>query len=302
MLCQKRIDFGEYCFKAPNIDNFLGRRPVRATYGSGSFKTKPAFLVILPNFTACMTNLSSENTIAKSPNAHFASSYHAGEIALLNSVDCVIFGFYGTELHVLLHRFLYEPFKGHWALLGGFVHPSESVDDAARNTVERLTGLQNVYMEQVYTFGGVLRVPTERVITTCYYALIEVEPTLSALSAEYGATWWPISQVASLDLVYDHPQMFEKSLEQLRRKVRYQPVGFELLPEKFTMLELRRLYESILGRTLDKRNFSKKILKMNLLHKLKEKQKGTSRRGAFYFRFDEKTYHELLEKGFLFEV
>jgi len=228
--------------------------------------------------------------------------YHKTEVGLLNSVDCVIFGFYGTELHVLLHKFPYEPFKGFWALLGGFVHPTESVDDAARNTVERLTGLENVYMEQVYTFGNVLRVPTERVITTCYYALIEVEPTLAQLSPEFGATWWPISKVPDFNLVYDHPQMFDKSLEQLRRKVRYQPVGFELLPPKFTMLELRHLYESILGRPLDKRNFSKKILNMNLLIKLKEKQKGTSRRGAYFFSFDEHRYEELVAKGFLFEI
>lgn len=228
--------------------------------------------------------------------------YHAGEIGLLNSVDCVIFGFYGTELHILLHKFPYEPFKGYWALLGGFVHLDENIDDAARNTVERLTSLENVYMEQVYTFGNVFRVPTERVITTCYYALIEVEPTLSKLSSNFGATWHPISSALKLNLVYDHFSMLHKSLEQLRRKVRYQPIGFELLPEKFTMLELRNLYESILGRPLDKRNFSKKILNMNLLVKLKEKQKGTSRRGAYYFCFDEKRYQELVSKGFLFEI
>ncbi|WP_428653278.1 NUDIX hydrolase [Runella sp.] len=233
---------------------------------------------------------------------HPSPHYHKEETSLLNSVDCVIFGFYGTELHLLLHRFPYEPLVGHWALLGGFVHPEESIDDAARKTVQRLTGLQDVYMEQVYTFGDVYRVPTDRVITTCYYALIEVEPTLDKLSHEYGATWQPISEVLKLDLVYDHFAMFQKALEQLRRKVRYQPIGFELLPEKFTMLELRNLYASILGRSLDKRNFSKKILNMNLLVKLKEKQKGTSRRGAYFFCFDEKRYQELVAKGFLFEI
>lgn len=235
-------------------------------------------------------------------NSNFSPHYHASETNLLNSVDCVIFGFQGKELHVLLHRFPYEPYVGDWALLGGFVLPNASIDEAAQQTVKRLTGLENVYMEQVYTFGAVLRVPTERVITTCYYALIEIEPTLPQLKQEYGATWIPISQIDALNLVYDHPEMFKKALEQLRRKVRYQPVGFELLPEKFTMLELRNLYESILGRALDKRNFSKKILRMNLLQKLKEKQKGTSRRGAHFFRFDEKRYQELAAAGFLFEV
>ncbi|TAH10985.1 MAG: hypothetical protein EAZ14_07105 [Runella slithyformis] len=232
----------------------------------------------------------------------FSAGYHAGEKSLLNSVDCVIFGFWGKELHVLLHRFPYEPYVGDWALLGGFVLPNVSLDEAAQQTVERLTGLENVYMEQVYTFGNPFRVPTDRIITTCYYALLEVEPTLPKLSTQYGATWLPISEVPNLEVVYDHPLMFQKALEQLRRKVRYQPIGFELLAEKFTMLELRNLYESILGRPLDKRNFSKKILKMNLLQKLKEKQKGTSRRGAHFFRFDENRYQELAAAGFLFEV
>ncbi len=242
-------------------------------------------------------------------NAHFwvdeaaaNPQYHANEISLLNSVDCVVFGFQGAELNVLLHKFPYEPYKGHWALLGGFVLPDIDMDESARQTVEHLTGLKNVYMEQIYTFGSVKRVPTERVITTCYYALIEVEPTLSKLSPEFGASWHPISEMPVLDLVYDHPKMIEKALDQLRRKVRYQPLGFELLPDKFTMTELRNLYESILGRDLDKRNFSKKVLSMNLLQKLKEKQKGTSRRGAYFFRFDENRYQELLSKGFLFEV
>jgi 8-oxo-dGTP diphosphatase len=241
----------------------------------------------------------SETQRSTAPKA--SQHYHAGEKSLLNSVDCVIFGFMGTELHVLLHRFPYEPLRGHWALLGGFVMPEVSVDESARQTVEHLTGLSDVYMEQVHTFGDVFRVPSERVITICYYALIEVEPTLSKLSGEFGATWHPISSIPDLDLVYDHPQMFAKALEQLRRKVRYQPIGFELLPEKFTMTELRDLYESILGASLDKRNFNKKFLKMGLLQKLKEKQKGTSRRGAFFFRFDQIRYNDLAAKGYLFE-
>ena len=243
------------------------------------------------------------------PNAYFwvdeaaaNPQYHDNEVSLINAVDCAIFGFYNTELHILLHKFPYDPFKGHWALLGGFVLPEVSIDDSARQTLQHLTGLKDVYMEQIYTFGNVKRVPTERVITTCYYALIEVEPTLAKLTPEFGATWHSISEVSKLELVYDHYLMFEKALEQLRRKVRYQPIGFELLPEKFTMTELRNLYESILGRDLDRRNFSKKVLSMNLLQKLKEKQKGTSRRGAFFFRFDQKRYQELLAKGFLFEV
>ena len=228
--------------------------------------------------------------------------FHREEPALHHTVDCVILGFHYSELHVLLHRFPYKPFKDHWALLGGFVETGVSLDEAALQTVQRLTGLDAIYMEQVYTFGSVTRVPTERVITTCYYALIRVEPTLEKLSAKYQATWHPLSQVANLDLVYDHPTMLRKAMEQLQQRVRYQPIGFELLPEKFTMTELRQLYESILGRELDKRNFIKKVLAMNLLRKLDEKQKDTSKRGAYLYQFDAERYRQYLNKGFLFEV
>lgn len=234
--------------------------------------------------------------------AKSGEEYHQKEPLLHHTVDCVILGFYRTELHVLLHRFPYMPYKGNWALLGGFVEPYCSLDEAALTSVQRLTGLTNIYMEQVYTFGGVGRVPTERVITTSYFALIRVEPTLDQLSPAYQATWHPLSQVANLDLVYDHPIMVEKAMSLLRHRVRYQPIGFELLPEKFTMTELRQLYESILGRSLDKRNFNKKVLAMNLLQKMDEKQKETSKRGAFYYQFDADRYRQYLEEGFLFEV
>lgn len=232
----------------------------------------------------------------------YAPHFHRGEIGLLHSVDCVVFGFYRDELHVLLHRFPYEPHVGHWALLGGFVRPEAGLDETALQTVQHLTGLTNVFLDQVHTFGAVDRVPSERVITTCFYALIAVEPTLAQLSTEFQATWHPISRVGGLNLVYDHPQMLGKALRQLRRRVRYQPIGFELLPEKFTMTELRQLYESVLDRPLDKRNFTKKVLGMNLLEKLDEKQKETSRRGAHYYRFDARRYRDYQEQGFLFDL
>jgi 8-oxo-dGTP diphosphatase len=225
--------------------------------------------------------------------------YHAQEISLLNSVDCVIFGFDGQEIKVLLVRFPYEPFRGHWSLIGGFVKPEISIDEAARQTVQKMTGLDDVYMEQVYSFGDVQRVPSERVITTCYYALIRVEPTLSKLTRQFEATWTSIKELPPM--VYDHAEMLDKALNKLRRKVRYQPIGFELLPEKFTMTELRSLYNSILGKDLEKRNFSKKFFNLGLLRKLDEQNKLTSRRGAFYFRFDEQKYHELISEGYLLE-
>lgn len=232
----------------------------------------------------------------------YAPHYHRGEIGLLHSVDCVVFGFYRDELHVLLHRFPYEPYVGHWALLGGFMRPEEGLDETALQTVRRLTGLANVYLDQVHTFGAVERVPSERVITTCYYALIAVEPTLAQLSTEFQATWHPISRVSSLDLVYDHPQMLGKALRQLRRRVRYRPIGFELLPEKFTMTELRQLYESILDRPLDKRNFRKKMLGMGILQETEETEQAVAHRAAQFYRFDRKAYDRLSRQGFHFEL
>jgi 8-oxo-dGTP diphosphatase len=229
-------------------------------------------------------------------------AYHANEPSLHHTVDCVILGFYQTELQVLLHRFPFEPLTGHWALLGGFVEPDDSLEQAALRTVRRLTGLENIYMEQVHTFGEVGRVPTERVITTCYYALIRAEPTLDKLSYDYDATWHPLSQVADLRLVYDHPLMLEMALNRLREQVRFHPIGFELLPERFTLTELRQLYESILGRPLDKRNFTKKVLTMNLLQKLDEKQKDTSKRGAYLYQFDPVRYQQFQQDGFLFNL
>ncbi len=227
-------------------------------------------------------------------------SYHKTEAALLHSVDCVILGFLQDELKVLLIRFPYQPFKGHWSLIGGFVNIDTDIDTTARVTVEKMTNLENVYMEQVHTFGNVKRVPSERVITTCYYALINVEPTLHILSKEFDATWHSLDKLPPL--VYDHEQMVRVAVDKLREKVRRQPIGFELLPKKFTMSQLLKLYESILGRSLDKRNFNKKILSMNLLEKLDEKDTENSKRGAFYFQFQLEKYTQLLSNGYLFDL
>ncbi len=227
-------------------------------------------------------------------------TYHSAEKSIQHSVDCVILGFQGTELDVLLIRFPYEPFRGHWSLIGGFVKPETNIDEAARKTVETMTGLSNVYMEQVHTFGNVDRVPSERVITTSYFALIRIEPTLLSLTKTFDATWFPVSKVPLL--VYDHSFMLNMALNNLRRKIRFQPVGFELLPDKFTMAELRNLYQSILGRELEKRNFTRKLMQMGILQKLTEKDKATSKKGSFLFCINKPRYQALLEKGFLFDM
>lgn len=234
------------------------------------------------------------------PNLVSNALYHSAEKSILHSVDCVIFGFQGSELHVLLIRFPYEPFRGHWSLIGGFVKPELDIDETARITVETMTGLSDVYMEQVHTFGDLDRVPSERVITTSYYALIRIEPTLVSLTKTFDATWFPVSKVPSL--VYDHSFMLNKALNDLRRKIRFQPVGFELLSEKFTMTDLRNLYQSVLDRELEKRNFTRKVMQMGILKKLAEKDKATSKKGSFLFCLSKKKYQVLLDKGFLFDM
>ncbi len=226
------------------------------------------------------------------------NGFHRSEMPLLNSVDCVVFGFRKNVLHVLLVKFPYEPYQGHWSLIGGFVLPHVDLDISARITVEKMTGIENVYMEQVHTFGEINRVPSERVITTCYYSLINVEPTLPVLTKAHEATWFSINDLPGL--VYDHQAMFDAALRKLREKVGQQPIGLELLPEKFTMYQLLKLYESILAKEMDKRNFYKKLMKMNLLEKLAEKDTENSKRGAFYYKFDLEKYQDLVNEGFSF--
>ncbi|MEI6411984.1 MAG: NUDIX domain-containing protein [Bacteroidota bacterium] len=219
------------------------------------------------------------------------------------SVDNVIFGFDGGELKILLIQRGAAPFKGKWALPGDLVYPNEDLDTAAARVLEQLTGLRNVYLEQVKTFGAVDRHPLGRVITIAYYSLIKVtDYTVTAASFAQSAKWHSISQVG--DLAFDHNEILESCLKRLKRKVRMTPVGFELLPPKFTLTALQHLYESILRPTkgLDKRNFRKKILSMNLLVELKESQAGVAHRPAKLYQFDREKYEEFVAEGFVFDI
>jgi len=184
--------------------------------------------------------------------------------------------------------------------MGGFPKRNESLDHAADRVLKQLTGLQNVYMEQLYAYGSVDRDPGERVVSVAYYALIKIEDYDKALVRENDAHWCPISDIP--ELVFDHSTMVDKALRRLRRRARIQPIGFELLPEKFSLPQLQGLYEAIYQKELDKRNFRKKILSMDLLDKLEEKDKSSSKKGAFLYRFNPEKYGELLAKGFYFSV
>lgn len=217
------------------------------------------------------------------------------------TVDCVVFGFDGGGLEVLLIQRALEPFKGKWALPGGFVRVDETIDDAARRELSEETGLQNVFLEQLYTFGEVDRDPRERVVSVAHYALVKLsDHTAKAATDAAEAEWFPISKLPRL--AFDHADIVAAALVRLQGKVRYQPIGFELLPPKFTLSELQHLYEAILGAGLDKRNFRKKVLGFGLLVPLNETQMAGRHRPAQLFRFDADKYGKLKKCGFNFEV
>lgn len=217
------------------------------------------------------------------------------------TVDCVVFGFDEAELKVLLIQRGLEPFKGKWALPGGFVRVEETLDEAARRELFEEAGLKDVFLEQLYTFGAVERDPRERVVSVAYYALVKLaaHETKAATDAA-DARWFPVSKVPRL--AFDHAEILATALTRLKGKVRYQPIGFELLPPKFTLSELQHLYEAVLGTELDKRNFRKKVLGFELLVPLKERQMAGRHRPAQLFRFDAEKYEKLKRRGFNFEL
>jgi 8-oxo-dGTP diphosphatase len=217
---------------------------------------------------------------------------------LLVAVDCIIFGFDGTKLKALLIRRDFEPEKGKWSLMGGFVNKKESVDESAARVLKELTGLTNVYMEQLYCFGDTKRDSAGRVVSVAYFALINIEDYTSQLVSTHEAKWFPLESIPSV--IFDHKQMIKKAKEMLRHKVANHPVGFELLPRKFTLPQLLNLYQAIHHTKLDKRNFTRKILSLGILKKLGEKEKETSRKGAFYYTFDRVKYKRLEHEGMKF--
>jgi len=226
-------------------------------------------------------------------------SYQYPRAAL--TVDCVVFGFDESELKVLLIERGLEPFKGKWALPGGFVRVDETLDEAARRELAEETGLKDVFLEQLYTFGAVDRDPRERVVSVAYYALVKLsDHRAKAATDAANAEWFPISKVPRL--AFDHADIFAATLARLKGKVRYEPVGFELLPPKFTLSQLQHIYEAVLGTDLDKRNFRKKVLSFGLLVPLKETQITGRHRPAQLFRFDADKYEKLKKRGFNFEV
>lgn len=217
------------------------------------------------------------------------------------TVDCVVFGFDEGELKVLLIQRGIAPFRGQWALPGGFVRVDETIDAAARRELAEETGLTGAFLEQLYTFGEIRRDPRERVVSVAYYALVKLADTHTRAATDAAdARWFPVAQPPKL--AFDHDTILDAALTRLRGKVRWQPVGFELLPEKFTLSQLQHLYEAVLGGTLDKRNFRKKVLSFGLLVPLKESVRSGAHRPAQLFRFDPDKYARLTKRGFHFEL
>jgi 8-oxo-dGTP diphosphatase len=219
------------------------------------------------------------------------------------SVDNVIFGFDEGDLKVLLIKRANPPFENKWALPGDLVYPNEDLDTSASRVLEELTGLKKVYLEQVHTFGAVDRHPVGRVITIAYFSLVKIadfEPVPSSFATT--VQWHTVASAQESDLAFDHNEILDTCFNTLKNRVRTRPVGFELLPPKFTLTELQHLYEAILRSGLDKRNFRKKILSMNLIVDLDESQEGVPHRPAKLYKFDIRRYQALEANGFNFEV
>lgn len=234
-------------------------------------------------------------------NTTAPSLQQSKEVIKALSIDNLIFGLDGDELKILLVRQTDPMHQGKWALPGGWIRYDENLRDAAYRLLEELTGVRQLYLEQLKTFGRVDRFPTERVVTVAYYALVSAENySLVAGQATADVSWQSVSCLP--DLIYDHAEIIAYGKKFLRHQVCHQPIGFNLLPEKFTLLQLQALYEAILDVTLDKPNFRRKIMKMNLLTACNEKQQGVPHRAASLYRFDPEVYKKLTESGFSFEI
>jgi 8-oxo-dGTP diphosphatase len=225
---------------------------------------------------------------------------YSAEDKVLLSVDCIIFGFDKEGLKILLIKRDFAPEKGKWSLMGGFLNKSESLNGAAIRVLNRYTGLQDIYMEQLYAYSEVDRDPVDRTISVAFYALINIENHDTDLIKDHEAEWFSISKMPKL--IFDHDEMVAHAVRRLRYRTSTKPVGFELLPEKFTMRQLLELYEAILDKELDKRNFISKINSLDILIKLNEKDMLSSRKGSYLYKFDKEKYDAQLLNHFVLNL
>lgn len=217
------------------------------------------------------------------------------------SVDCVIFGYDENHLHVLLLKSDMPPFEGKYSLVGDLVMPHENLDESAQRVLFQRTGLKEVFLEQVKTFSDVDRHPLGRVITTAYYSLVKLNDDLFKIEVgNSNLKWKKVSKIN--DLAFDHNIILENCLMQLRHRLREKPIGFKLLPKKFSLKQLQNLYEKVLDIELDKRNFRRKLKALDLLVDLNENQSDVNHRPAKLYSFDHEKYENKRKKGFNFEL
>lgn len=218
---------------------------------------------------------------------------------ILIAVDCIIFGVEDNNLKLLTFKREVEPLAGEWSLIGAFVKQNEHVDDAAKRILLELTGIDNIYMEQLHCFGNVNRDPGGRVISVAYWSLIKSDEFDREFKVQnHEAKWIGIDEVPSL--ILDHNNMVQQAVRNLQERAKFHPIGFELLPEEFTLPQLLKVYEAIFGRSIDDRNFRKKILKSGLLDRLPKKDKSTSKKGSYLYKFNHEQYEKLQDEGYNF--
>jgi len=219
------------------------------------------------------------------------AKFYSEEPKYLVAVDCVIFGFDKEQLKLLLFKRIIEPAKGEWSLIGGWLKENESAEDAARRVLHYTTGLKDIYLEQVRVFSEPDRDPGGNVLSVTFNALIRIEKHSNELIKEFGASWFPIAEVPHL--IFDHDEMFKAAFEKLRLIATYNLIGRQLLPEKFTLIQLRHLYDEIFQKNFDPGNFRKKVMSLKLLNRLDEKDMSESKKGAYYYSFkdDEENIH-----------
>ena len=225
---------------------------------------------------------------------------YSEEDKILLAVDCIIFGFDQDDLKILLIKRDFEPKKGKWSLMGGFLKKDENLDHAASRVLRHLTGITDIYMEQLYTFSEVDRDPVERTLSVAYFALINIAEHNEKLSEQFSAQWFSISNAPKL--IFDHDKMVQHAIRRLRYRTTNEPVGFELLPKSFSMRQLQKLYEAILGKRIDKRNFVNKINALDILIKLPEKDMTSSKKGSYLYQFDKLKYDKKVREGFNFKL
>lgn len=225
---------------------------------------------------------------------------YEGQEKFLLAVDCIIFGFDMNSIKLLLFKRKVEPFKGSWSLIGAFLRKDLTLNECAKQVLLESTGLKDVYLEEIKTYSELDRDSGERVISVSHFSLIRIDELRIKEVEQYDARWFDLNQIP--ELIFDHKLMVDDAIEKLHKKARYQPIGFNLLPEKFTIPQLQILYECIYQKSLDMRNFRKKIMSLDILTKTNEKDTSGSKKGAYLYSFDKEKFEKLIKEGYNFEI